>query len=64
MVPDDRVSPSTASLGRDRLGFPIAWGLRIAEDADRIGALYETKRNLIQPSEFLLGPDRRVLHGT
>jgi len=51
-------------LERDGLGFPVAWGLRIAEDADRIGALYETKRNLIQPSEFLLGPDRRVLHAT
>jgi len=51
-------SSGTASASRS------TWGLRIAEDADRIGALYETKRNLIQPSEFLLGPDRRVLHAT
>jgi len=43
---------------------PGRLGLRIPEDADRIGALYEIKRNIIQPSEFLLGPDRRVLHAT
>ena len=52
------------TVEQDRLGFPVAWGLDIPEDADRIGALYETKRNIIQPSEFLLGPDRRVLHAT
>src|SRR5436309_14888697 len=51
-------SSGTASASRS------TWGLRIPEDADRIGALYETQRNIIQPSEFLLGPDRRVLHAT
>lgn len=48
----------------DGLQFPVAWGLKVPEDAERLGAAWEKKRAIIQPSEFILGPDRRVLHAT
>ena len=38
---------------------PARWRQRA-----RSGNRLETKRNIIKPSEFLLGPDRRVLHAT
>ena len=60
----DSLEKARETVEQDGLGFPVAWGLRIPRDADRVGALYETKRNVIQPSEFLLGPDRSVLHAT
>jgi peroxiredoxin len=52
------------SVEADGLQFPVAWGLKVPEDAERIGAAWEKKRSIIQPSEFILGRDRRVLHAT
>ncbi len=49
---------------KDGLQFPVAHSLEVPDDAERIGAYWEKKRGIVQPSEFLLGPDRRVLHAT
>jgi peroxiredoxin len=48
----------------DGLQFPVASGLTVPADAERIGAYWEKKRGIVQPSEFILGADRRVLHAT
>lgn len=42
------------------LGFPVAYGMTRA-DADAIGAWWETRRNHIQPSEFIVTQTGRVL---
>jgi len=41
------------------LAFPIAYGAT-RETAERIGAWWEERRGIIQPSEFLLGADGKV----
>lgn len=45
------------------LQFPVAYGMSRA-DGDRIGAWWEERRNHIQPSEFILRQDGRVLSST
>ena len=42
------------------LAFPVAYGMTRA-DGDAIGAWWEERRDHIQPSEFLLNDNGRVL---
>ena len=45
------------------LSFPVAYGIT-REVADRIGAWWEDRRGIIQPSEFLLTADGKVRSAT
>jgi peroxiredoxin len=45
------------------LSFPVAYGVTRAM-ADQIGAWWEERRSIIQPSEFLLGEDGKVRSST
>jgi peroxiredoxin len=47
----------------DEVGFPIAYGATRAQ-ADAIGAWWEERRSIIQPSEFVLDRDGRVVSST
>jgi len=42
------------------VSFPIGYGVT-REIADRIGAWWEDRRGIIQPSEFIIGPDGRIM---
>ena len=42
------------------VSFPVAYGVTRA-DADAIDAFWEDRRSIIQPSEFILGADGKVL---
>ncbi len=48
---------------QQELSFPIAYGVT-REQADSIGAWWEDRRAIIQPSEFLLAGDGEVLSAT
>jgi hypothetical protein len=48
---------------QQELGFPIAYGVT-REQADAIGAWWEDRRDIIQPSEFVLDGDGKVLSAT
>lgn len=45
------------------LSFPIGYGVT-REMADRIGAWWEERRSIIQPSEFLVDADGKVRSST
>lgn len=45
------------------VGFPVAWGMTRAM-ADSIGAWWDTRRDHIQPSEFILQQDGGVIAST
>lgn len=45
------------------LSFPVAHGVTRA-DADKLGSWWEDRRSIIQPSEFLVGPDGKVILST
>ena len=42
------------------LDFPVAYGLKVPEDAERIGAWWDEKRPMVQPSEFIIRKGRVV----
>ena len=44
----------------DEVGFPIAYGIT-REQADAIGAWWEDRRGIVQPSEFIVGRDGKVV---
>jgi hypothetical protein len=41
--------------------FTIGYGLKVPDDADRVGAYWEERRGIIHATNFTLGPDRRIL---
>ncbi|MFP6708854.1 MAG: hypothetical protein VCE75_23085 [Alphaproteobacteria bacterium] len=43
------------------LSFPITHGVTRAQ-ADQLGSWWEDRRGIIQPSEFFLGPDGKVIY--
>ncbi len=51
-----------AEIQRD-LSFPIAYGVT-REQADSIGAWWEDRRSIVQPSEFVLDGTGKVLSAT
>jgi peroxiredoxin len=42
------------------VSFPVGYGVT-REVADRLGAWWEERRSIIQPSEFLIGADGKIL---
>jgi peroxiredoxin len=41
--------------------FPIGYGLKVPEDADKVGAYWEERRGIIHATSFTVGPDRKIL---
>ena len=44
----------------DEVSFPVGYGVT-REMADALGAWWEDRRGIIQPSEFILGEDNKVV---
>ena len=44
----------------DEVGFPIGFGVT-REVADKLGSWWEDRRSIVQPSEFLLDADNKVV---
>lgn len=49
-----------ARVVADEVSFPVGYGVS-REIAEKLGAWWEERRSIIQPSEFVLGPDGKVL---
>lgn len=58
--PEDKTREMAAANG---ITFPLAHGVTRA-DADRIGAWWDSNRNCIQPAEFIVGADGKVVSAT
>lgn len=41
--------------------FLIGYGLKVPEDADKVGAYWEERRGIIHATGFTIGPDRKIL---
>ena len=44
----------------DEVNFPVGEGVS-REIVDALGSWWEDRRSIIQPSEFILGPDNKVI---
>lgn len=44
----------------DEVSFPVGYGVTRA-DADALGSFWEDRRSIVQPSEFIVDPDGKIL---
>ncbi len=49
-----------AKLVADETGMPVGYGVT-REIADQLGSWWEDRRQIIQPSEFILGPGNKMI---
>ena len=40
--------------------FPIGYGLKVPEDADKVGAYWEDRRKIIDATNFIIDSDKKV----
>ena len=52
--------PDKAGEVADEVGFPVGHGVT-RETADALGSWWEDRRSIVQPSEFLLDADNKVV---
>ncbi len=52
-----------ASEIASNLSYPVGHGITRA-DADKLGSWWEDRRSIIQPSEFIVGADGKVILST
>ena len=57
----DPLDKAKGMVERTGATFPIAYGLKVPEDADKVGAYWEERRGIIHATNFTLGPDRKIL---
>jgi peroxiredoxin len=45
---------------RVRQRFPLAYGLEVPRDADKVGAYWEERRKIIHATNFIIDADKKV----
>lgn len=60
----DPLDKATATVEKHDLQFPVLYGMDGPKTAELLGAFYEERRNIIQPINFILGPDRKIVSVT
>ena len=41
--------------------FPIGYGLKVPEDADKVGAYWEERRGIVHATGFIIDSDKKVM---
>ncbi len=55
--PADKAKETVEKL---QLTFPVAFGLEVPRDADKVGAFWEERRKIIHATNFILDSDRKI----
>lgn len=55
--PLDKAKETVEKLG---LTFPVAYGLEMPGDADKVGAYWEERRKIIHATNFIIDSDKKV----
>ena len=56
----DPLDKAKSMGGQVKATFPIAYGLEVPRDADKVGAYWEDRRKIIHATNFIIDPERRV----
>jgi peroxiredoxin len=56
--PPDKARETVEKL---QLIFPVAYGLEVPRDADKVGAFWEERRKIIHATNFILDSDKKVV---
>ena len=57
----DPLDKAKETVDKLQLTFPVVYGLEAPRDADKIGAFWEERRKIIQPANFVLDSNKKVV---
>ena len=57
----DPLEKAQEMVERTGATFPIGYGLKVPQDADKVGAYWEERRGIIHATSFTIGPNRKIL---
>ena len=57
----DPLDKAKETVEKLRLTFPVACGLEVPADAEKIGAFWEERRKIIHATNFILDSDKKVV---
>lgn len=57
----DPLDKAKETVEKLRLSFPVAYGLEVPRDAEKVGAFWEERRKIIHATNFILDSDKRVV---
>lgn len=60
----DSREEAQATVDKHQVKFPVLYGMDGPKTAEMLGSYYEEKRNIIQPTGFILTPDKTILSVT
>ena len=56
----DPLDKAKEMVERSGATFPIGYGLKVPEDADKVGAYWEERRKIIHATNFIIDSDKKV----
>src|SRR5262245_25809353 len=57
----DPLDKARETVDKLQLTFPVAYGLAVPRDADKVGAFWEERRKIIHATDFILDTDKKVV---
>ncbi len=60
----DPLDKAVETVKKLNLRFPVAYGLEAEKISETFGAFYEEEKKFLQPTNFLIGPDNKILRAT
>lgn len=57
----DSLDKAKETVEKLQITFPVAYGLEVPRDAEKIGAFWDNGRKIIQPANFILDSDKKVV---
>ncbi len=57
----DLLDKAKETVDKLQLTFPVAYGLDVPRDAEKIGAFWDERRKIIQPANFVLDSAKKVV---
>jgi alkyl hydroperoxide reductase subunit AhpC len=56
----DPLDKARAMVEQIKATFPIGYGLRVPQDADKVGAYWEERRGIIHATNFIIDASKKV----
>ena len=57
----DAFDKAKETVDKLKLSFPVAYGLEAPADAEKMGAFWDEQRKIIQPANFVLDSEKKVV---
>ena len=57
----DPLDKAKETVEKLQLTFPLAYGLEVPRDAEKIGAFWDQQRKIIHATDFVLDSDKKVV---